>query len=191
MGTDLGVGSPLTARYQWDFGDLGSSYNRLPGFNAAHAYNKPGEYRLRLRVTNEAGEMDNAYRTITVLPDNRRAVYLNPWGSDDNDGSTPDLAVRTVHRATHFIGNDSAPDPDAIEEGQSYLANINPKSLEVLTECRLEPSLADAEPGHRYQFERVGYFCADAVDSKQGALVFNRTVTLRDTWAKIEQKARK
>jgi glutaminyl-tRNA synthetase len=83
------------------------------------------------------------------------------------------------------------PDPDEVEEGQNYLVNLNPKSLEVLTDCRLEPSIAGAKPGMRYQFERQGYFCVDAVDSKVGALVFNRTVTLRDTWAKIEQKSQK
>jgi glutaminyl-tRNA synthetase len=79
------------------------------------------------------------------------------------------------------------PDPDEVEEGQNYLSNLNPNSLEVLTGARVEPSLAGAEPGSRYQFERQGYFCVDAVDSKPGALVINRTVTLRDSWAKIEK----
>lgn len=64
--------------------------------------------------------------------------------------------------------------------------HLNPSSLEVLTDCRLEPSLAEAEPGDRVQFERLGYFCVDP-DSEPGAPVFNRTVTLRDTWAKIER----
>jgi len=53
--------------------------------------------------------------------------------------------------------------------------------------CRVEPSLADAAPGNRYQFERLGYFCVDTVDSRPGALVFNRTASLRDSWAKIEK----
>jgi glutaminyl-tRNA synthetase len=65
------------------------------------------------------------------------------------------------------------------------LVNINPKSLERLTACRVEPFLANAKPGERYQFERLGYFCVDSEDSRPGALVFNRTVTLRDTWAKM------
>jgi len=64
---------------------------------------------------------------------------------------------------------------------------INPNSLEVLINCQLEPRLANAKPGERFQFERNGYFCVDADDSKPGKLVFNRTVTLRDTWAKIEK----
>jgi glutaminyl-tRNA synthetase len=85
----------------------------------------------------------------------------------------------------------SKPDPDEVPEGQSFLTNLNPKSLEVLTDCRVEPSLANAVAGNRYQFERQGYFCVDPVDSRAGSLVFNRTVTLRDTWAKIEQKAQK
>jgi glutaminyl-tRNA synthetase len=82
------------------------------------------------------------------------------------------------------------PDPDDVPEGQDYRANLNPTSLAVLTGCKLEPSLAAAGPGSRYQFERLGYFCIDA-DSRPGAVVFNRTVTLRDTWAKIEKATRK
>ena len=81
------------------------------------------------------------------------------------------------------------PDPDTVEDGRSYTDFLNPDSLEVLTACQLEPGLAGAEVGSRYQFERLGYFCVDP-DSAEGAPVFNRTVTLRDTWAKI-QKAQK
>jgi glutaminyl-tRNA synthetase len=84
----------------------------------------------------------------------------------------------------------SKPDPDEVEEGKSYLDNLNPHSLVVLSGCRLEPSLANAAVGGRYQFERQGYFCVDR-DSSTGKLVFNRTVSLRDTWAKIEQSQKK
>ena len=80
------------------------------------------------------------------------------------------------------------PDPDEVPAGQTYLANLNPKSLETLSDCRLEPSLGAAKAGEHFQFERNGYFIADAIDSKPGKPVFNRTVTLKDTWAKIEQK---
>jgi glutaminyl-tRNA synthetase len=66
-----------------------------------------------------------------------------------------------------------------------FRTTLNPASLETLTEARLEPSLAEAAPGARFQFERLGYFCADAVDSKPGAPVFNRTVQLKDGWSKI------
>ena len=79
------------------------------------------------------------------------------------------------------------PNPLEVEEGESFTANLNPNSLEVLTSCRVEPSLAGAAPGSRYQFERQGYFCVDA-DSSDGKLIFNRIVSLRDTWAKIEKK---
>ena len=79
-------------------------------------------------------------------------------------------------------------DPDEAPEGKSFLSNLNPGSLKVLAGCKLEPMLGVALPGARYQFERVGYFCVDTVDSKPGAPVFNRTVTLKDTWAKIEQR---
>jgi glutaminyl-tRNA synthetase len=84
----------------------------------------------------------------------------------------------------------ATPYPDDVPEGQSYLTNLNPKSLEVLTACRLEPSLGNAAVDSRYQFERQGYFVVDK-DSKPGALVFNRTVTLVDTWAKIEKAGQK
>ncbi len=75
--------------------------------------------------------------------------------------------------------------PNEVEEGKEFTAYLNPNSLEVLNDCKLEPSLADAAPASRCQFERRGYFCVDAKDSTPDALVFNRTVTLRDTWAKI------
>jgi glutaminyl-tRNA synthetase len=77
--------------------------------------------------------------------------------------------------------------PGDEEEGRDFKSFLNPKSLEILTSCRVEPGLAGAAPGSRYQFERLGYFCVDSVDSLDGALVFNRTVTLRDTWVKIEK----
>ncbi len=77
--------------------------------------------------------------------------------------------------------------PLEVEEGQDWLDNLNRNSLTVLTGCKLEPSLAAAKPGERYQFERKGYFCVDP-DSTPGKPVFNRTVTLRDTWARIQKK---
>jgi len=80
------------------------------------------------------------------------------------------------------------PDPSEVEEGEDFTANLNPNSLEVVRGCKVEPSLASATIGTRYQFERVGYFCVDP-DSKPGRPVFNRTVALKDTWAKIEKKA--
>jgi glutaminyl-tRNA synthetase len=80
----------------------------------------------------------------------------------------------------------SKPDPDDVEEGKDWKSNLNPKSLEVVPGCWAEPSLAGAVPGGRYQFERVGYFSVDP-DSKAGKPLFNRTVTLVDTWAKIEK----
>jgi glutaminyl-tRNA synthetase len=78
------------------------------------------------------------------------------------------------------------PDPDDVEEGQTFLANLNPKSLEVLPRAYIEPSVKGAAPGTKYQFERLGYFCVDP-DSTPARLVFNRAVTLADKWAKIEK----
>ena len=78
--------------------------------------------------------------------------------------------------------------PDETEAGRHFTDHLNPRSLEVLTDCKLEPGLASASPGDRFQFERLGYFCADARDCRPDRLVFNRSVTLRDTWAKIAKK---
>jgi len=80
--------------------------------------------------------------------------------------------------------------PFDTEEGDDFRSNINPDSLKVIKNAKVEKSLADAQPGSKYQFERLGYFCVDK-DSKPGNLVFNRAVSLRDTWAKIEKKLQK
>ncbi len=115
-------------------------------------------------------------------------------------GDTPD--GRKVKSTIHWVSAAHAVDaevrlydtlfavenPDDVPEGQDFTQTLNPASLEVLRGCKLEPSLAGALPGARYQFERLGYFCADAEDSRQGAPVFNRTVTLKDAWARIEKK---
>src|SRR5277367_3079105 len=81
-------------------------------------------------------------------------------------------------------------DPNQVEEGQEFTANLNPNSLEVIAQAKLEPSLANAPAESRYQFERLGYFCVD-LDSRPGRLVFNRTVALKDAWAKVEKKIEK
>jgi glutaminyl-tRNA synthetase len=83
------------------------------------------------------------------------------------------------------------PDPTEDKDGPDFKSHLNPNSQVTLTSCRVEPSLQEASGGSRFQFERQGYFCVDSRDSKPGALVFNRTVTLRDTWAKIEKTGQK
>jgi len=77
--------------------------------------------------------------------------------------------------------------PEDNPDGKTFIDNINPESLIVLNNCKVEPGLINAKTGDRYQFLRNGYFCLDP-DSKNDKLVFNRTVSLRDTWAKIEKK---
>ncbi len=116
-------------------------------------------------------------------------------------GNTPDgrKVKGTIHwlSAAHAVKAEARlydylftrPDPDEVDPGQDFTAHLNPKSLETIT-CYVEPGLADAPVGTRYQFERLAYFCVDP-DSKPGAPVFNRTVTLRDTWAKIEKAQQK
>ena len=80
------------------------------------------------------------------------------------------------------------PSPGSDDPGGNFLNDLNPDSIETVTSCRVEPGLLKAKYEDIYQFERVGYFCVDSKESRPGALVFNRTVTLRDTWAKLEQE---
>ncbi len=116
-------------------------------------------------------------------------------------GNAPD--GRKVKSTIHWVSADHAidaevrlydnlftkEDPNQVEEGQDFTANLNPNSLEVVSGAKLEPSLRGAPPGSRYQFERLGYFAVDP-DTTADKLVFNRTVALRDTWAKIEKKSK-
>jgi len=76
-------------------------------------------------------------------------------------------------------------------KGDDFTKYLNPGSLEILRSCRVEPSLVGAALGSRFQFERLGYFCIDPVDSTNKALVFNRTVTLRDSWAKVASREKR
>ena len=113
-------------------------------------------------------------------PDGRKVKGTLHWVSA---GHAVDAEVRLYDHL--FLKSD----PDDVPEGQTYLDNLNPKSLDVLTGCKLEPALASAVAGNTFQFERLGYFCVDR-DTTPGKLVFNRAVTLRDTWAKIEKKGK-
>lgn len=83
------------------------------------------------------------------------------------------------------------PEVEAVSAGSDWKSGLSPYSLLTLPSCRVAPGLAGASPGSRYQFERLGYFCADAVDSSEDAPVFNRIVPLRDSWAKIEKAQKK
>ncbi|MCM8813557.1 MAG: hypothetical protein NC924_06450, partial [Candidatus Omnitrophica bacterium] len=78
--------------------------------------------------------------------------------------------------------------PEDASAGTEFTAALNPRSQEILRDCKLEPSLAQAQAGQSFQFERLGYFCVDCKDSRPQALVFNRSVTLRDSWAKTQSK---
>ena len=131
--------------------------------------------------TGEVLELHCTYDPATRggdAPDGRKVKTTLHWVSAAH---ALDATVRLYDRLF------SAEDPSAVEEGQSFAANLNPDSLEVLRSCKVEPSLAEAKPGDRYQFERKGYFCVDTGDSSPDDLVFNRTVTLRDSWAKIRE----
>jgi glutaminyl-tRNA synthetase len=133
--------------------------------------------------TGEVVELHCTYDPATRggnAPDGRKVKGTIHWVSADH------ALPAEVRLYDHLFAR---PDPSDVEEGQNYLANLNPKSLECLTGCLVEPSLAGAPAGSRFQFERQGYFCVDP-DSTARQLVFNRTVSLRDTWAKIEKKGK-
>ncbi|MCH7839045.1 MAG: glutamine--tRNA ligase/YqeY domain fusion protein [Planctomycetes bacterium] len=103
----------------------------------------------------------------------------------------PDVVESNPSRGLPLApANDAQPPTETGASSPDWKSNLNPHSLEVLPTCYVEPSLSSAKPGDRYQFERLGYFCVDA-DSTPHKLVFNRTVTLKDTWAKIEKKAKR
>jgi glutaminyl-tRNA synthetase len=112
-------------------------------------------------------------------PDGRRVQATLHWVS------APHAFEAEVRLYDHLF---LQPHPEDDEADGPFTAGLNPNSLEVLTGCKLEPRMARAEPGSRYQFERLGYFCVDTGDSQPGAPVFNRTVTLRDTWARIAKR---
>ncbi|MAD80622.1 MAG: glutamine--tRNA ligase [Planctomycetaceae bacterium] len=133
---------------------------------------------------NDAGEVIEIRCTYDpetrggAAPDGRKVKGTIHWVSEEH---AIDAEVRLYSHLFH------KEDPDDVEEGQDWRSNLNPDSLEVLTDCKLEPSLSGAKPGTQYQFERLGYFCVDA-DSADDKLVFNRTITLRDSWAKVAKK---
>ena len=130
--------------------------------------------------TGEVSEIHCTYDPATRggnAPDGRKVKSTIHWVSAAH---AIDAEVRLYD---HLFSRE---DPGDDSEGLDFTAYLNPNSLEVVTGCKLEPSLAGAPPGSRYQFERLGYFCVDK-DSTQENLVFNRTVALRDTWARIEK----
>ncbi|MEW5817183.1 MAG: glutamine--tRNA ligase/YqeY domain fusion protein [Spirochaetota bacterium] len=134
--------------------------------------------------TGEVIELHCTYDPETrggASPDGRKVKGTIHWVSP---GQAIEAEVRLYDHL--FLKADS----DDESEGKDFLAYLNPDSLKIVKPVYLEPSLKTAEPGGRYQFERLGYFCVDLKDSKPGRLVFNRTVTLRDTWAKIEKAGR-
>ncbi len=135
-------------------------------------------------VKNAAGEVVEVHCTYDPAtrggntPDGRKVKATIHWVSAEH---AVDAEVRIYENL--FLKED----PSDVEEGQDVLDNLNPNSLEIIGDAKVEPSLANAAAGMRYQFERLGYFCADP-DSKAGKPVFNRTVALKDAWARVEKK---
>jgi glutaminyl-tRNA synthetase len=135
-------------------------------------------------VKNDRGEVVEVHCTYDPAtrggnaPDGRKVKSTIHWVSAAH---AIDAEVRLYDKLF------TVEDPNQVEEGQDFTANLNPNSLEVIPQAKLEPSLANAPVEGRYQFERLGYFCVDH-DSKPGHPVFNRTVALKDTWAKVEKK---
>jgi glutaminyl-tRNA synthetase len=138
---------------------------------------------IKDKNTGEVVELHCTYDPATRggdAPDGRRVKSTMHWVSANQ---AIDAEVRLYDNLF------TKRDPSEVEEGTDFKSNLNPKSLETLTVCKLEPGLKGIAPGSRCQFERLGYFCADTVDSSAEKLVFNRTVSLRDTWAKISKAA--
>jgi glutaminyl-tRNA synthetase len=155
-----------------------------------------GEVRLRYGFVIHCDEVvQNASGEVTELRctyDPATAGGATPEGRKKVKGivhwvSAADALEAEVRLYDHLV---RVPDPSQVPEGGTWKDNLNPDSLRVLRGCRLEPALAGAAPVELFQFERVGYFCLDP-DSRPGALVFNRSVSLRDTWAKEREKAEK
>jgi glutaminyl-tRNA synthetase len=117
--------------------------------------------------------------TLGANPEGRKVKGVIHWVS------VPHAVVAEVRLYDRLFNH---PAPDAVKDGSDYCDHLNPDSLRTLTGCMVEPVLAEAGHGENYQFEREGYFCVDTVLSSPARLVFNRTVTLRDSWAKLEQQ---
>jgi len=135
--------------------------------------------------TGEVTELHCTYDPATRggdAPDGRKVKGTLHWVSARH---AVDARVRLYN---HLFTKEN---PNEVEEGKDFTAYLNPSSLEVLNDCKLEPSLANAAPASHCQFERLGYFCVDSKDSSPESLVLNRTVTLRDTWAKILKAQKK
>jgi glutaminyl-tRNA synthetase len=137
-------------------------------------------------IKNDNGEVIEVHCTYDPAtrggnsPDGRKVKSTIHWVS----------AAHAVDAEVRLYGNLFAkPDPNEVEPGKDFTANLNPNSLEIVSNAKVEPSLANAALEARYQFERIGYFCVDP-DSQPGKPVFNRTVALKDTWAKIEKGQR-
>ena len=123
------------------------------------------------------------------------------YDPETKGGSTPDgrKVEGTIHwvSASHSVSAEvrlydrlfSVPDPENVEDGEDFIVHLNPDSLTVLSDSRIEPNITSDPPNTTYQFERTGYFVHDSVDSSPDNLVFNRTVTLRDSWAKVRKAA--
>ncbi|MDY6972613.1 MAG: glutamine--tRNA ligase/YqeY domain fusion protein [Thermodesulfobacteriota bacterium] len=145
-------------------------------------------------------------KCINVVKDEQTGEVLElhcTYDPETRGGSAPDK--RKVKATLHWVSAAYSqkaevrlydhlfvePDPNDEKNGSDLRTHLNPDSLRILTSCRVEPSLAGALPGSRYQFERQGYFCVDEKNSSGEALIFNRTVSLRDSWAKIEKAGKK
>jgi glutaminyl-tRNA synthetase len=134
-------------------------------------------------VKNAEGEVIEVHCTYDpetrggYSPDGRKVKGTIHWVSEK---TALDAEVRVYDRLF------SRPDPDNVEEGKTFLDNLNHDSLRIISNCKVEPSLGNTQAGTQYQFERLGYFCTD-LDSTASHLIFNQTVGLRDTWAKINQ----
>jgi len=178
-------------------------FSRVLYFERDDFMEQPPAKFFRLAPGREVRLMNAYYLTCVGVVKNAAGEIVElrcTYDPTSRGGVTPD--GRKVKGTLHWVSAAHAIDaevrlydnlflkenPYDVPEGQDFTVNLNPESLKVLTGCKLEPGLATAAPGDRFQFMRQGYFCVDSKDSRPGALVFNSTVGLKDTWAKIQQQ---
>ncbi|HEX8521002.1 MAG TPA: PKD domain-containing protein [Tepidisphaeraceae bacterium] len=105
--SQLVSGDWIHSKVEWDFGDANSKYNKLSGFNAAHVYERPGNYTIAMKLTNQAGKSTTTYTNVTVTEAARRVIYVSQWGNDNNSGSSPQTAVQSFARASQLLSDNT------------------------------------------------------------------------------------
>ena len=124
LSSTLRAGAPITARYEWDFGDPNGRFNRIVGFNAAHVFDRSGTYKITLRVFNEAGGIGTTSTNITVTNANRQVIYVSPNGNDNNSGTSQSSPIRSFAKAASIVANNRSNVEILFQRGGTYSTNV-------------------------------------------------------------------